>query len=223
LIPFEEPSPASYHIPRRPLNEKKSPMFTIGKRCFNEKGGGGRTSWEKEWFNSNNPFIIKSDFRRELFWPTPTNYRIKSSIGIESNKSLFYQYPNHSIAQGPRGSAKHLGSAQPLTAPEPIRNSHCNGCQQQGVVLSRDDLIEKDMKKYNVNKGFNLNDPMSARDQLQLDVISSSIYTCKTAPKVGFKFRERGTELWVNKEETPGPGTYDHNKFQVSLIFVLLD
>jgi hypothetical protein len=58
VIPSEDPSPASYHLPRRPLNEKNSPMFTIGKRCFNEKGGGGRTSWEKEWFNSKNPYTI---------------------------------------------------------------------------------------------------------------------------------------------------------------------
>ncbi len=197
-------------------------MYTIGKRCFNEKGGGGRTSWEKEWFNSNNPFIIKSDFRRELFWPTPTNYRIKSSIGTESNKAVFYQYPNHTISQGPRGSAKHQISMQPFSAPDVIRNSQCNGCQQQSIVLSRDDLIEKDMKKYNVNKGFHLNDPISARDQLNLDVINSSIYTCKTAPKISFKFRAKGTELWENKEETPGPGAYDHNKFQVYVNVVYL-
>jgi hypothetical protein len=80
----ETPSPASYHIPRRPLNERNAPVFTIGKRCFVEKGGGGRVSWEKEWFNSRNPHTHKSDFRRELFWPTPTNYRIRSVMSKEN-------------------------------------------------------------------------------------------------------------------------------------------
>lgn len=31
------PTPFSYHIPRRPLHEKISPMFSIGKRNFKEK------------------------------------------------------------------------------------------------------------------------------------------------------------------------------------------
>lgn len=181
MTPAEGPSPASYHIPRRPLNEKKSPMYTIGKRCFNEKGGGGRTSWEKEWFTSKNPFIIKSDFRRELFWPTPANYRIKSSIGIESNKAVYYQFPTHSI---PKAGAKIQSASRAREIDISQANSQCIGCHHQNIMLSRDDLIEKDMKKYNVNKDFHLNDPNSARDQLHLDVITSSDFIAPSAPKV---------------------------------------
>lgn len=211
-LPDEEPSPASYHIPRRPLNEKNSPVYTIGKRCFNEKGGGGRLSWEKEWFNSKTPYTIKADFRRELFWPTPNNYRIKSTIGIDSNKAVFYQYPNHSISASKVNSAKHHSTSNPASAP--TAHDNCGACHHtKNIVLSRDDLIEKDMKKYNVIKDFNVNDQLSARDQLELNVNESSTFTRKSAPKVGLKFRDKGTELWPQVEKTPGPGAYDHSKF----------
>ncbi len=144
------------------------------------KGGGGRTSWEKEWYNSKNPYTIKSDFRRELFWPTPANYRIKSTIGIDSNKAIFYQYPHHSIANLQTRSAKTNNSA---SVPTPnVNNNTCN--HTSNIVLSRDDLIEKDMKNCSVIKEFNVNDPMSTRDQLDLDVLLSSKFVSHSAPKV---------------------------------------
>ena len=31
------PGPASYYVPRRPLQEKVAPSFTFGKRCLVEK------------------------------------------------------------------------------------------------------------------------------------------------------------------------------------------
>jgi len=63
---------------------------------FKQKGGGGRTSWEKEWFNSNNPFTTKTDFNREQIWPSPNNYRIKSTLA-NSSSIVYHQAPIHSI------------------------------------------------------------------------------------------------------------------------------
>ena len=60
------------------------------------KAGGGRTSWEKEWFNSSNPYTTKTDFNREQIWPSPTNYRIKSTIA-NANPTVYHQSPIHSI------------------------------------------------------------------------------------------------------------------------------
>ncbi len=182
MLPEEDPSPATYHIPRQPLNEKNSPMFTIGKRCFNEKGGGGRTSWEKEWFNSKNPYIIKSDFRRELFWPTPANYRIKSTIGVDSNKAVFYQYPVHSIAN--RQSADRNNQFFSTG----ISQDHCVNCKTtQNIVLSRDDLIEKEnYKRSNAIKDLSMADVYSSRDLLELDVAQSADFVSVSAPKVFF-------------------------------------
>ena len=145
------------------------------------KGGGGRTSWEKEWYNSKSPYTIKSDFRRELFWPTPANYRIKSTMGIDSNKAVFYQYPNHSISNLQTRSAKAGGNSASMPTPSGNNNT-CH--HTSNIVLSRDDLIEKDMKNCSVIKEFNVNDPMSARDQLELDVNQSSSFVSHGAPKV---------------------------------------
>ena len=58
--------------------------------------GGGRTSWEKEWFNSSNPYTTKTDFNREQLWPSPANYRIKSTLA-NSSQHIYHQSPMHSI------------------------------------------------------------------------------------------------------------------------------
>lgn len=158
-------------------------------------GGGGRVSWEKEWFNSRNPYTHKSDFRRELFWPTPTNYRIKSTIGVDANgqsrTAPAYSYPSLPGSKG--NSAKH-----PNTADVPNKNNNNNttpgaplntrenlgSCKHtQNIVLSRDDLIEKDIKKYNVIKDLNFGHPRS-KDHSELNVIKSSQFVCSSAPKV---------------------------------------
>jgi hypothetical protein len=31
------PGPQTYHVPRKPLNEKNSPSYSFGLRCFVEK------------------------------------------------------------------------------------------------------------------------------------------------------------------------------------------
>ena len=44
---LNELSPFSYHVPRQPQNQRQAPVFTIGRRTFVEKEGGGRTAWQK--------------------------------------------------------------------------------------------------------------------------------------------------------------------------------
>jgi hypothetical protein len=199
-------------------------MYTIGRRCFNEKKGGGRTSWEKEWFNSSNPFTIKSDFKRDQTWPTPVNYNLKSTIGADSNSSLYYQYPSVKIHNN-----------TPLSG----RASHLNNPSSDGVcschmILSRQDLIEMELKKSNTlittsnadlnnknsnnlnnnnNNNSNNKNNIDKKDYLDLNIEQSAKYISTRAPKVKFQFRNNGTQLWPQVEKTPGPGYYDHNKF----------
>lgn len=149
-------------------------------------------SWEKEWFNSRNPYTHKSDFRRELFWPTPTNYRIKSTIGTDPNASSktapTYSYPS-------QPGSKHNSAKHPNTADAPMNNNstppaplntreNIGSCKHtQNIVLSRDDLIEKDIKKYNVIKDLNFGHSRS-HDHSELNVIKSSHFVSASAPKV---------------------------------------
>ena len=194
----EEPSPFSYHVPRRPPNEKISPMFTIGKRCFSEKQGGGRTSWEKEWFNSNNPYTIKADYRREVIWPSPNNYRIKSTLGDDANTVLYKQAPMHTI--GTRLSYKSQAES----------DEACSCNKYQSDLLA--ELVNTNtLKKFNMSAQHLNKDIHSIHNRL--DVMQSVNFIHPSPPKISLSFRENGTELWAKSEETPGPGSYDHSKF----------
>ncbi|CAF0821994.1 unnamed protein product [Didymodactylos carnosus] len=91
------PSPCSYLVPRKSCREKNAPSYTFGTRCFVEKKGGSRTSWNKEWFCHSNPFTRKVDFGREVVWPTPFHYRVRPTIG--SHQPVKISFPSWSFGQ----------------------------------------------------------------------------------------------------------------------------
>ena len=64
---------------------------------------------------------------------------------------------------------------------------------------------------YLKNPKFKTQITLSDHDYLLLKI--SQLTKCFFNCQIGFKFRERGTELWGTVEKTPGPGAYDHNKF----------
>ncbi|XP_051787783.1 uncharacterized protein LOC114657247 isoform X2 [Erpetoichthys calabaricus] len=41
--------------------------------------GGGRTSWEKSWFQGNRPFTTQTSFEDQ--WPSPAHYKLGSTLG----------------------------------------------------------------------------------------------------------------------------------------------
>jgi hypothetical protein len=92
------------------INDLKKKNSTL------QKDGGGRTSWEKEWFNSTNPFTTKTDFNREQMWPSPNNYRIKSTLA-NSSSIVYHQAPIHSIGIKLPTHAQNLNS---FSSPPPL-------------------------------------------------------------------------------------------------------
>ncbi|XP_074655373.1 protein STPG3-like [Tubulanus polymorphus] len=84
-IDMEGPTPWSYTPISKPLQEKNAPAYSFGRKCHPEKGGGGRTSWEKPWFSTPHIWCDKVDFYRDRKWPAPTSYRHKSLLGRGQN------------------------------------------------------------------------------------------------------------------------------------------
>ena len=83
------------------------------------------------------------------------------------------------------------------------------------MVLSREDLIEMELRKSNTlitTSQTDMANPIR-KEYLDLNVEHSSNFISNRAPKITFQFRNKGTQLWPNVEKTPGPGAYDHNKF----------
>ncbi|KAL4219305.1 hypothetical protein ACF0H5_021884 [Mactra antiquata] len=80
-IDMEGPGPTQYSPRNRPLNETNAPAWSFGSKCFIEKGGGSRTSWEKTWFQNPDIWTSKVDFYNDSAWPTPTHYRQRPLLG----------------------------------------------------------------------------------------------------------------------------------------------
>ncbi|XP_041370662.1 uncharacterized protein LOC121384363 [Gigantopelta aegis] len=80
-IDMEGPGPCSYSPRNKPLNETNAPSFTFGSKCYIEKDGGSRTSWEKSWFQSPHVWTNKTDFSSDGPWPAPSSYRQLSLFG----------------------------------------------------------------------------------------------------------------------------------------------
>lgn len=150
--------------------------------------GGGRTSWEKEWFNSRDPFTTKSDFKREQKWPSPHHYRLKSTLGENgSQMSVHHRSPAHSF--GPPVS-KQFGIAFIGVA-----SSLPNGIDQTPPTL-----LELSHKRPSVVEDSG-------------GVMKSVNHVKTSSPKISIKFREKGTVLWPQHDHTPGPGSYDESRF----------
>lgn len=80
-LDMEGPTPCSYTPSTKPLSETNSPQWSFGQKTFNEKAGGGRTSWEKTWFQSPHVWLQKADFYQDNRWPNPNQYQSQPAMG----------------------------------------------------------------------------------------------------------------------------------------------
>ncbi|KAH3778172.1 uncharacterized protein LOC127845215 [Dreissena polymorpha] len=114
-VDMEGPGPTRYSLTNRPLNETNSPAWTFGSRCFVEKSGGSRTSWEKTWFQTPEVWTSKVDFQNDSAWPTPNNYKARPTLGPKQRTMA--EYPSYSI-----GTRKELslGKAGADKEPSPV-------------------------------------------------------------------------------------------------------
>ena len=91
-----------------------------------------------------------------------------------------------------------------------VNNAQRADCASSKMFSIRDDIVDKEhglanqLKQHHF-KIHNLND---------LDVIQSTNFVSSKSPMASIKLRNKGTELWPKSELTPGPGYYDHKKFE---------
>ncbi|XP_043913855.1 protein STPG3 [Protopterus annectens] len=94
LQDMEGPGPTTYFPKVVPLHEIKSPAYSFG-RLLPVKDGGGRTSWQKLWFQSLDPYTKKTTFESQ--WPSPFQYEQHSTLG--SHQPYRFNGPSYSIGK----------------------------------------------------------------------------------------------------------------------------
>ncbi|XP_039618352.1 protein STPG3-like [Polypterus senegalus] len=72
------PGPTTYTPSTWVLSWHVPPAYTFGSTMPIKKGGG-RTSWEKSWFQGNRPFTTQTTFEDQ--WPSPAHYKLGSTLG----------------------------------------------------------------------------------------------------------------------------------------------
>jgi hypothetical protein len=155
---------------------------------FHISEGGGRTSWQKEWFSSKDPFTIKSDFGRESRWPSPDRYRLKSTFGDTTGKQTRCSVsPSFKVVN----SIPAVGYDLFKNESQPVHQVDADSSISSTAASTSK---EPTLSELNVMKSVN---------RVKL-----------SAPKIALKFRENGTMLWPKQECTPGPGAYNQNKFK---------
>lgn len=107
-VDMEGPGPTAYSPRNRPLKETNSPAWTFGSKCFIEKGGGSRTSWEKTWFQNPEVWTSKVDFYNDSAWPTPTHYRHRPALGPRQRTMI--EAPSFTIGTRREMTLNKMGS-----------------------------------------------------------------------------------------------------------------
>ena len=161
--------------------------------------GGGRTSWEKEYYSSVNPFLKKTDFKRDKKWPTPQDYIKKPGFG-DRNQQAWYQYPTYSIPGTRQNTAPEIKDEKQL----PNINNNNKPRLKQPIDRAADineNIIEFILKPHKNTRRLHT----SGNDH-------PSFYK-ENQTKITLKSRPKGTLLWQKPEDTPGPGAHDHTKF----------
>ncbi len=128
-----------------------------------------------------------------MAWPTPTNYRLKSLIG-DSDNQVYHKAPIISIG------TRFPGQSEVTTQQFVNQNNTINKLETELLRLANIQSEDQSVSS-------------KTRLDFESDVLQSVKFVAPNAPKVSIKFRHNGTELWNKPEETPGPGSYDHNKF----------
>ncbi|XP_062601104.1 ciliary microtubule associated protein 1A-like isoform X2 [Saccostrea cucullata] len=111
-IDMEGPGPCSYSPQNKPLYETNAPSWSFGSKTQPDKGGGGRTSWEKSWFQSPHLYQQKTDFFADNAWPTPSTYTQRPLLGPRQRTST--EAPSFSI-----GVRRKFDLAKPEASKQP--------------------------------------------------------------------------------------------------------
>ncbi|XP_048777500.1 serine/arginine repetitive matrix protein 1-like isoform X2 [Ostrea edulis] len=113
-IDMEGPGPCTYSPQNKPLYETNAPSWSFGSKTQPDKdgGGGGRTSWEKSWFQSPHLYQQKTDFFSDNAWPTPSTYSQRPLLGPRQRTVM--ESPSFSI-----GIRRKFDLAKPESTKQP--------------------------------------------------------------------------------------------------------
>lgn len=141
---------------------------------------------------------MKTNYNRESKWPAPNYYSIKSAFSSDSS-SKFLSSPRIN------GSGlKLLSSSQELIDLKKL---------EKDSTISKEELVEKELNNTNFMKK-KIKSIDRSKTVFEPNVMESFNHLSLKAPKFSLKFRQKGTVLWPKVEKTPGPGSYDLNKFK---------
>jgi hypothetical protein len=192
------------------------------------KGGGGRTSWEKEWFSTSRPFVHKTDYNRDVAWPAPNSHRIPPSLGHDT-ATTYRRYPVHTMGRRLNTNIqlnKLLSTTHDFIPPLQGKNSEIALVPSTSTV---DDIsISNDLKQTTPSPLPPSQELISLEklyyrqlkkaQEIQFpDVLNSLNHTKRTAPKIQMHARLKTLTDANNKsinDTTPGPGAYNHNNFK---------
>ncbi|XP_022320017.2 uncharacterized protein LOC111122525 isoform X2 [Crassostrea virginica] len=111
-IDMEGPGPCTYSPQNKPLYETNAPSWSFGSKTQPDKDGGGRTSWEKSWFQGPHLYQQKTDFFSDNSWPTPSSYTQRPLLGPRQRTTL--EAPSFSI-----GVRRKFDLAKPESTKQP--------------------------------------------------------------------------------------------------------
>ena len=86
--------------------------------------------------------------------------------------------------------------------------------EKEFTMISKEDLIERELTNNNLLKKKSKSALNRMKSNDNLNIMDSFNSVGSKAPEVSLKFRNKGTILWPDAEKTPGPGSYDLNKFK---------
>lgn len=84
---------------------------------------------------------------------------------------------------------------------------------EKDSTTSKEELVEKELNNANLMRK-KIKSADRSKNIFEPDVMESFNHLSLKAPKFSLKFRQKGTVLWPKVEKTPGPGSYDLNKFK---------
>ncbi|XP_051023042.1 protein STPG3 isoform X1 [Acomys russatus] len=148
LTDLDVPGPTKYEMPSASLSLREyspHPHFTFGSK-YPGREGGGRRAWQTVWFQSENPFIQKTDFNREQKWPSPAEYKPLSqpafpafSFGGRRRSAVkipeSHFRPGMLRDRGPRSYTPLMPAPQPSGEKRPSPNTYdiLPGCRLQST------------------------------------------------------------------------------------------
>ncbi|XP_069468258.1 protein STPG3 [Ambystoma mexicanum] len=197
-IDMDGPGPDTY----LPLTKTGATSFTIGRKSP-PKEGGGRTSWQKTWFQSSNPFTKKTHFESQV----PVNLSMSSSpVPVPAIPCPSLPHPQKDnkvvLVKGRDHVSPEMGTKIFSKWPSPFD-------YPQMSTLGPDQPSLRGYPCFSLGRTW---DPVPDNQVPAPNEYENAVAFEKVqhaSPAFSIHGRVHGTCLWPKPETTPGPAYYN--------------